>query len=151
RCFLPRTNKSSVFNTFSQTFYYDAAPPGGAIATPAGDGTNLNSISYQFVIRADSTVTSAEFNVSDSNTANDDATTGDDNGNGLTNGVPKFMAATPVAPNAGLTALYPNYPQEFRFTYAAIPTNGTATITVRLKEATTAILPTRFTTLTRTV
>jgi hypothetical protein len=46
---------------------------------------------------------------------------------------------------------YPNYPQEFRFNYASVPSNGTATITVRLKEFSSSILTNRYTTLTRTV
>ena len=151
RSFLPRTNKSSVFNTFLQTFYYDAAPPGGAIAIPASDGNTISNASYQVVIRGDSTVSAVEFNIADSNANNDDALTGQNNGNGLTNGVAKFVTATQVTPEPTLSALYPNYPQEFRFTYSAVPTNGSATLTVRLKEAVTAVLPTRFTTLTRTV
>ena len=40
---------------------------------------------------------------------------------------------------------------EFRFTYPNVPTNGSATITVRVKEATTATLTNRFTVLTRTL
>ncbi|MSU58562.1 MAG: hypothetical protein EXS35_10350 [Pedosphaera sp.] len=151
RCFLPRTNKSSVYNTFTQTFYYDSSLPTGVIATPATNGTSISNTTYQVVIRGDSTVTGVEFNIADSNTNNDDFITGQNNGNGQTNGVDKFAAATAVTPNAALSALYPNYPVEFRFTYGAVPTNGTATITVRLKEASTAALPTRFTPLTRTV
>jgi hypothetical protein len=46
---------------------------------------------------------------------------------------------------------YPNYPQEFRFNYASVPSNSTATITVRLKEFSSGIFTNRFTTLTRTV
>src|SRR5262249_14950675 len=37
RCFLPRSGKSSVYNTFLQTFYYDAGLPSGAIAYPPTD------------------------------------------------------------------------------------------------------------------
>jgi glycosidase len=151
RTFLPRTNKSSVFNTFVQTFYYDSSLPTGVIATPAADGTTISNATFQFVVRGDATVTGVEFNISDSDSNNDDVNTGQNNGNGLTNGVAKFAAATRVTPNPGLSAIYTNYPTEFRFTYGGVPTNGSATITVRLKEASTAALPTRFTTLTRTV
>ena len=35
RTFLPRPGQSSVYNTFSQTFYYDGALPTGVIAFPA--------------------------------------------------------------------------------------------------------------------
>ena len=151
RTFLPRANKSSVFNTFSQTFYYDTAPPTGVIASPAADGLTVSNTSFQFTIRCDPTVTIAEFNISDSDANNDDAITGLNNGNGLTNGVAKFAPAIPVTPNPALTAQYPNYPMEYRFIYNAVATNGSATITVRLKEPTTVALPTRMAVLTRTI
>lgn len=151
RTFLPRTNKSSVFNTFAQTFYYDAAPPAGAIAFPATDGSSINTSTYQVVVRTDSSVTSVEFNITDNDAANDDATTGQNNGNGLTNGVAKFVSVAPVAPNAGLDAQYPQLPQEFRFNYLLVPSSSTGTITVRLREASSSLFPNRVTTLTRTV
>lgn len=151
RVFLPRTNKSSVFNTFAQTFYYDAAPPVGAVAFPATNGTPLTTTSYQVVIRADSTTTAVECNLADSDPSNDDAVTGQANGNGLTNGVPRFVRAAEVPPDPALSAQYPGLPREFRFNYVAVPSSGTATITVRLRELTTSLLPDRFTTLTRTV
>jgi hypothetical protein len=102
-------------------------------------------------VRTDNTATGLEFNISDSVTNNDDFVTGQNNGNGLTNGVPKFVAAAQVTPNATLNAQYPNYPLEWRFNYVSVPSNGTATITVRLREATTAILPGRIGVLTRTI
>src|SRR5262249_16984866 len=37
RTFLPRAGKSGVYNTFLQTFYYDAGA-GGVIASPIADG-----------------------------------------------------------------------------------------------------------------
>ena len=151
RTFLPRANKSSMFNTFSQTFYYDGALPTGAIAFPTSDGGTIGNTSYTVVVRADSSVTGVDFNLQDGDASNDDAVTGQNNGNGNTNGVAKFVAATAVTPDTTLSAQYPNYPQEFRFTYTNVPTSGTATITVRLKEYATAVYPNRVTTLTRTV
>ena len=151
RTFLPRTNKSSVFNTFSQTFYYDGALPTGVIAFPSSDGSTLPSQTYTVVIRADSSVTGVDFNIIDGDASNDDFTTGQNNGNGLTNGVAKFVAATAVTPDVTLSAQYTNYPLEFRFTYTNVPTSGTATLTVRLKEYATTVYPNRVTTLTRTV
>ena len=147
RCFLPRSGKSGVYNTFLQTFYYDGQLPGGAIATPAADGATISNGTYTVVVRADSTVTGVEYNIQDSNTNNDSVA----NGNGLTNGVPVFASANAVTPDPTLSLQYPNYPQEFRFSYVAVPSNGTATITVRLKEFSTSIFPTRVGTLTRTV
>jgi hypothetical protein len=151
RTFLARSGKSGVYNTFIQTFYYDGQLPQGVVAFPTTNGASLSNATYQVVVRADSTTTGVEFNIQDSDPNNDDATTGQNNGNGLTNGVPKFVAATAVTPNGGLNAQYPNYPQEFRFNYAAVPNSGTATITVRLKSFTSALFTNRFTTLTRTV
>ncbi len=151
RTFLPRSGKSSVYNTFSQTFYYDGALPSGAVAFPTPDGSSISSSTYSVVVRADSSVTSAEFNIQDSNALNDDAQTGQANGNGNTNGVPRFVAATAVTPNDTISATYPNLAQEFRFNYVNVPGSGTATITVRLKTATSGLFTNRFTTLTRTV
>lgn len=149
--YLPRDGKSGVFNTFLQTFYYDAAPPTGTIAFPSTDGSTISNSTYAIVIRTDSSVTSVEFNIQDSNTLNDDAQTGQANGNGDTNGVARFVAATSVTPNDAITASYPNLPKEYRGNYVNLPATGTATITVRLREATSSLFSNRITTLTRTV
>ena len=150
RTFLPRTNQSSVYNTFLQTFYYDAALPTGVIAYP-NNGDTLGSASYNVVVRADSSVTGVDFNIQDSYAGNDDTATGASNGNGNSNGVPVFVSATAVSPNASISAQYPNYPQEFRFNYVNVPASGTATISVRLKTVSTSVYTNRLTTLTRTV
>ncbi len=146
RTFLPRTNQSSSFNTFLQTFYYDGALPTGAIAFPA-NGSTIGALTYTVVVRADSTVTGADFQIQDSDPNNDDSITGKTNGNGTN----IFVAANSVAPDASISATYPNYPQEFRFVYTNIPTSGTAKIIVRLKEFATAVYPNRVTLLTNTV
>lgn len=151
RTFLPRTGQSSVYNTFIQTFYYDGALPQGVIAYPAGDGNSITSGSYTFVVRTDSSVVGVDFNIEDSDPSNDDAVTGQNNGNGLTNGVPKFVAAAQVTPNPSISLQYTNYPQEFRFLYTNVPTSGQATIYVRLKTRASAIYSDRMTTLTRSV
>ena len=150
RSFLPRTNQSSVFNTFAQTFYYDGALPTGAIPFPANNST-LGSRGYTVVVRADSPTTGADFNIQDGDAGNDDAATGKANGNGNLGGAPAFVAATAVSPDAGLSAQYPNLPQEFRFVYTNIPGSGPATINVRLKEFATGVYTNRFTLLTATV
>ncbi len=151
RTFLPRTNQSSVYNTFLQTFYYDGALPTGAIPYPANSST-IGSSSYTVVVRADSTVTGVDFNIQDSNTNNDDIITGQPNGNGNNgSGSPIFVAATPVTPDPTLSATYTNYPQEFRFVYTNVPASGTATVYVRLKEFATSVYTNRLTMLTATV
>jgi hypothetical protein len=132
RCFLPRSGKSGVYNTFLQTFYYDAGLPAGVIAFPASDGSSITANSYTIVVRADSSVTETDIVIADSN--------------GQINGV-----ASRATPDASLTQQYPNLPQEFRYNYNEVPTNGSATITVRLKKLSSAALTNRITTLTRTV
>jgi glycosidase len=151
RAFLPRSGKSSVFNTFLQTFYYDTRLPEGAIAFPAANGATLASVDYGVVVRADETTTEVEYNILDSEPNNDDATTGFNNGNGLTNGVPVFAKAASVNQTVPLNPLHPGLPREYRFTYLAVPGSGNATITVRLKEITSATLTNKVRVLTRTV
>jgi hypothetical protein len=151
RAFLPRPGQASVYNTFSQTFYYDGALPTGAIAYPPNNGT-ISSTTYTVVVRADSTVTGVDFNIQDSNSTNDDLVTGQANGNGNdATGAAIFVPATAVTPDSSLSAVYTNYPQEFRFVYTSVPTSGTATITVRLKEFATGVYTNRLTLLPVTV
>src|SRR5204862_1289077 len=144
RAFLPRSNKSSVFNTFLQTFYFDAQPPDGVIAYPAADNSTVRSTDYDAVVRADETATLVEYNIIDNDPNNDDVNTGFSNGNGLSNGLPVFAKANLVSPLGSLSQQYPNLPQEFRFTWFAVPSHGTATITARIKEVTSNILTNRF-------
>ncbi|HEY3762892.1 MAG TPA: alpha-amylase family glycosyl hydrolase [Verrucomicrobiae bacterium] len=152
RVFLNRPGESSAYNTFSQTFYYDAALPGGVIAGPSADGYTITNQSFVITNRCDSTATEVDVNIQDSNPQNDDLSTGQANGNGNDiNGNPIFVPATLVTANTALSSLYTNYPQEFHFTYRNVPASGTATITLRLKEATSGLFTNRYTTLTRTV
>lgn len=146
RAFLPRSGKSSVFNTFSQTFYYDAQPPDGVIAFPQTNGT-ITSQQYGVVVRADASVTQVEYNILDSNPANDDGLTGLPNGNGSN----AWVLATKVSPSGSLTTQYPDFPQEFRFNYYAVPSASNAVINVRLKETTSSVLTNRVKILSRTV
>lgn len=151
RAFLSRDGKSAVYNTFLQTFYYDAAPPTGAIAFPSADGSSISNGTYNVVVRTDSSVTGVEFNIQDSDANNDDAFTTLNNANGNTNGIAKFLGATKVTPNDTISASFPNLPQEWRFNYALVPGSGAATITVRLRETSTGLFTNRLTTLARTV
>ncbi|HLZ52880.1 MAG TPA: alpha-amylase family glycosyl hydrolase [Verrucomicrobiae bacterium] len=162
RTFLPVTNftnqnyvyanQAQVYNTFAQTFYYEAGPPTGVIVSPATDGTSVSSSVLSVVVRTDSTVTGVQFNVQDSDPNNDDLVTHQANGNGNdTNGNPIFVSATPVTPNQGLNLQYPNDPQEFRFVYTNVASSGTATISVRLSDYATSVYTNEVTVLTRTV
>ncbi len=151
RAFLPRPGQSSVYNTFLQTFYYDGPLPGGAILYP-GNGSTITSTNYTVVVRADSTVTTVNFNIQDSDPSNDDVNTGQANGNGNgTNGLPIFVPATAVTPDQTLSLQYPNYPQEFRFVYANVPASGPATIYVQLNEYGTSLYTNHYTMLTTAV
>ncbi|HKW29496.1 MAG TPA: hypothetical protein VJT54_09180, partial [Verrucomicrobiae bacterium] len=162
RTFLPVTNftnqnyvyanQAQVYNTFAQTFYYEAGPPTGIIVSPATDGTSVSSSVLSVVVRTDSTVTGVQFNVQDSDPNNDDLVTHQANGNGNdTNGNPIFVSATPVTPNQGLNLQYPNDPQEFRFVYSNVASSGTANISVRLSDYATSVYTNEVTVLTRTV
>jgi glycosidase len=144
RGFLPRSGRSSVFNTFLQTFYYDAQLPSGVIAFPQA-GATLRSVDYGVVVRGDETVSEVEYNITDGDPNNDDAATGFANGNGA------FARAARVSPTLSITQQNPGLPHEFRFTYLAVPSNGNATITVRLKELSSDTFTNRVSVLTRTV
>jgi hypothetical protein len=152
RAFLPRTNQSSVYNTFSQTFYYDGPLPTGTIAYPGGGGT-IGGSAYTVVVRTDSTVTGVNFNIQDSDPANDDVNTGQANGNGNNaSGAPIFVPAMLATnPDPSLSLQYPNYLQEFRFVYTNIPGSGAATINVQLNEYGTAVYTNHYTILSTTV
>ena len=151
RAFLPRTNQSSVYNTFLQTFYYDGGLPAGVIVYPANNGT-VSSSSYTVVVRCDSSVSGVDFNLQDSNPNNDDSVTGQANGNGNdTNGAPVFVAAASVAPDTTLDMTYPNYPLEYRFVFTNVPSSGTAKIYARLKDFATGVYSNRVTMLTNSV
>lgn len=132
RSFLPRSGKSAVYNTFLQTFYYAGQLPAGVIAFPATDGSTITNTSYTVVVRADSSVTEVDYCVTDSN--------------GQACGT-----ASSVSPDPTLSQQYPAYSQEYRFTYSPVASNGTATITVKLKDVASSVYTNRFTTLTRTV
>ncbi|MDB6023714.1 MAG: hypothetical protein JWQ04_3571 [Pedosphaera sp.] len=151
RTFLPRSGKASVYNTFLQTFYYDAQLPTGVIAFPTPDGATLSNATYTVVVRTDTTTAGVTYNISDGTTNNDDGVTGFPNGNGLSNGAPAFVSASAVVPSGSLNQQYPGLPQEYRFNYSAVPGVGTATITVHLNKLTTGVYTNRFTTLTRTI
>ncbi|MCH2064534.1 MAG: alpha-amylase family glycosyl hydrolase [Roseibacillus sp.] len=131
RAFLERTGKASLFNTFQQTFYYDASRPRGEIVFP-GENDTLSGQSYEVVVRADESVTEAWFHIEDGAGPNDDDQTGAGNGNGTGKWVRvSATSADPDLPSA--------FPREFRFNYANIPTGSIpSVINVRLREATSA-------------
>jgi Bacterial TSP3 repeat len=145
RAFLPRTGKASLFRTNTQTFYYDTQRPAGQVAFPSENST-IGGSTYGFVVLTDASVSGVQFNILDSNSANDSAA----NGNGAGN----WAGATEVTPTqTGGTA----FTREWRFDFKNIPSSGAAAISVRLREASSSSNNTLsdsagwFTTLTRNV
>ncbi len=131
RAFLKRDNAASLYNLFNQTFYLDTHTPLGEILYP-GNGATLGGQEYEVVVRTDDTVTGVRFHIEDSNANNDDGATLKPFGNGLTNGVAAWAAATAVTPSPSIASAHP---REWRFKYRNIPSSGAATLKVRLLEA----------------
>ena len=123
RAFLNRIGMAALFKTNTQTFYYDAQRPAGALLFPTENAT-IGGSTYGFVIATDASVTGVQFNILDSNAGNDSAA----NGNGAGN----WATATEVTPsNLGTTG----FAREWRFDYKSIPSSGAAIVYARLREA----------------
>lgn len=128
RPFLKRDGKTSLHNTLVQTFYFDAEPPGGQIVYPGTDDETVGGSEYGVVVRADNSTTSVWFRITDGDSTNDDSVTLVDNGNGA------WVQAAEVTPSQSVVPADPDHRREFRFNYVNIPSSGSATIEVRLKE-----------------
>jgi len=156
--------RSSIYNTFTQTFYYDAQPPQGEIKFPAENDT-IGGSRYGVVVRTDPSVTEVWYHIDDSDPSNNDTATHtqggngtgfepftDTNGNGTwdvgepfqdlngdgvwNNNIPTtWVKATQLTQNPAVISAYPS---EWRFDYTNIPASGTATIQVRLRELSSA-------------
>jgi hypothetical protein len=154
RAFLQRPGMASIYNTFYQPFYFDAAPPGGEIKFPVHNET-LYDNRYGVVVRTDPTVTRVWYNIADTDSTNDDAATGANNGNGLNSGgQTNWIEAQRVNPSILIDS---EYPLEWRFNYVNIPASNAATIRVKLAEYSSSTNPLAsdaagwFTTLSRVV
>jgi hypothetical protein len=163
RAFLSRSGRASIYNTFTQTFYYDTKRPEGEIKFPATNGETIGGSQYGVVVRTDPTVTEVWYHIDDSDAANNDAATGAQNGNGNgsepftdsnNNGVrdpnepfvdingngtydsnlsETWARASEVTPSLFIAS---PYRKEWRFNYVNVPFGGAAaTIKVRLREA----------------
>ena len=164
KAFLNRNpaTQAALYQTFTQTFYYDAQTPTGEISFPQNNGDTVGGSSYEIVVRTDSTVEEVWFNVADSEAGNDDAATSQLNGNGAgfepftdlnQNGIRDaneaftdmdgdgaYDVSIPVAwTKASAVTLSPTvtgpYEKEWRIRYTNIPASGAATLTFRLLEA----------------
>jgi hypothetical protein len=160
RAFLNRNDGASIYDTFSQTFYLDAATPEGYVQWPANNGDVLSGSEYGVVVRTDPTVREVWYRIEDADASNDDTITGKANGNGTgfepytdANGDGEYDLGEPFTDldgdatwdAGGVTSwqkafstnpdnMDRDYPQAWRFTYANLPTGGTASIRVRLRE-----------------
>jgi len=154
RAFLQRDSRSAIYNTFVQPFYLDLETPKGEVKYP-GENDELWQNEYGAVVRTDPTVRQVWFNIADNNPANDDANTGVANGNG-TNvaGQTAWVQAYSMTPSLSIPSVYPD---EWRFSYRNIPTNGQAALSVKLTELSSSTnlnlsdVDGHFTTLTRNV
>ncbi|MEY2487465.1 MAG: hypothetical protein QOH39_3113 [Verrucomicrobiota bacterium] len=156
--------RSSIYNTFTLPFYYDAQLPQGEIKFPAQNDT-IGGSRYGVVVRTDPSVTEVWYHIDDSDTSNNDTATRTQAGNGSgfepftdTNGNGTWDAGEPfqdlngdgvwngsigttwvlakeVTPNPLVVS---TYPREWRFDYNNIPSTGTATVQVRLRELSSA-------------
>lgn len=166
RAFLQRGGQASIYNTFTQSFYYDAQRPLGEVRFPAADNDTVGGSEYGVVVRTDPSVTEVWYHIDDNSSSNDDTITRSQNGNGggfepftdsnrngtrdtsetytdlNENGVwdaalgTAWVKATEVTPSVEPTNI--TYTKEWRFNYANIPADGTATIKVRLRELSSA-------------
>lgn len=157
-----RDTQAALYQTFTQTFYYDAETPRGEVAFPQNNGDTVGGSSYEIVIRTDPTVEEVWFNIADSDGGNNDSVTLQLNGNGDgyepftdlnqnrqrdsgepfvdLNGNGEYDAsvavawarATEVTANPSVTS---EHPREWRVRFTNIPASGSATLTFRLLEA----------------
>ncbi len=160
RAFLNRAGRASIYNTFTQVFYYDAQAPQGEIKFPA-ENDSIGGSRYGVVVRTDPSVTEVWYHIDDNDGANDDINTHTQGGNGIGfepftdvngngsrdagepftdlngNGVwdsniaQTWVKATEVTPATNITS---SFSREWRFDYVNIPASGGAQIKVRLRE-----------------
>ncbi len=156
--------RSSIYNTFIQTFYYDAQSPQGEIKFPAENDT-IGGSRYGVVVRTDPSVTEVWYHIDDGDPTNNDTATRTQGGNGAgfepftdsnangtwdvgepfqdlngdgvwnNNIATTWVLAKEVTQNPAVNSIYP---REWRFDYNNIPSTGTATIQVRLRELSSA-------------
>ncbi|HAV12694.1 MAG TPA: hypothetical protein DCX06_04235 [Opitutae bacterium] len=168
RAFLERPGKASIYNTFKQTFYYDAQRPQGEVRFPENDNDTIGGSSYGVVVRTDATVEEVWYCITDSDTANDDINTGGSNGNGVgfepyidtnqngtrdaneayedlnnndtwdNNITDNWVRASELTPSLAFEPTNSAYRKEWRFDYVNVPATGTADIKIRLRELSSA-------------
>jgi hypothetical protein len=168
RAFLNRPGQASIYNTFKQTFYYDAQRPQGEVRFPENNGDTIGGSRYGLVVRTDATVDEVWYRIADSDTTNDDINTGGSNGNGVgfepfidtnrngtwdtgesyedlndndqwdTNLAQNWVRASELTPSLEFDPSDPTYRKEWRFDYVNVPATGSADIKVRMRELSSA-------------
>lgn len=168
RAFLNRAGQASIYNTFTQSFYFDAQRPLGEIRFPEAGAPSVGGSEYGCVVRTDPSVTEVWYNITDDDPTNNDSLTRSLNGNGggfepftdsdrdgvrdtaepyqdlNENGQwddnlgTSWVKATEVTPALNFQPINPAYQKEWRFNYTNIPATGSATIKVRLRELSSA-------------
>jgi hypothetical protein len=129
RAFLNRAGRAAIYNTYTQTFYYDALPPQGEVKYPS-ENDSVGGQQYGVVVRTDPSVTEVWYKIVDSDSNNDDLVTSATNGNNA------WVKASQLTPTGSVSSSYPN---EWRFNYTNIPAGGSgAQILVRLREISSA-------------
>ena len=73
RAFLQRGGQASIYNTFTQSFYYDAQRPLGEVRFPAADNDTVGGSEYGVVVRTDPSVTEVWYHIDDNSASNDDS------------------------------------------------------------------------------
>ena len=138
-----------IYRERIQTFYYDAKRPEGSIQHPPTNGMVLTGSACGVKVRSDMSVEEAWYKIEDMDPGNDDAVTGQASGNNAWAKANKGLVPAPMPGTA------PD--QQWEFNYVLLPTSGTATITVCLRELTSSTnlslgdVAGHFTLLTRTV
>jgi glycosidase len=162
RAFLSRSGQASIYNTFTQSFYYDALLPTGEVRFPENNGDTVGGSQYGMVVCTDPSVTEVWYHITDGDPTNDDSVTRslngngggfepftDSNRNGTRDSAEKYedldgdgmwdasvtdswVRASEVTPSVVPTQA--GFQKEWRFNYANIPPSGTASVRVRLRE-----------------
>ena len=132
RMLLNRTDGAEIANTFRQTFYLDLHTPEGKFMYPAETRPTFTETEYGMVFKTDNTVDEVWVHVTDSDDSNDTV------GNGSTTNGVEWARATQISPWTKEDAQDTELTKIWRWTYSRIPSSGTATIRVRLREVSSA-------------
>ena len=129
RAFLGRSDGAAIANTFRQTFYLDRHTPDGFFLYPSEENPTFGDSEYGMVFKTDNTVDHVWVHITDSDDSNDGV------GNGITtNGVVEWAPATQISPWTREMAQDTATTKIWRFPYTRVPSEGNATIRVRLCE-----------------